>query len=114
MTASATTSGSATIKQARRAVSGEALLVTYACYVWRQAEVAMKTASIVGVVLIVLGVIALVYGGISYTRQEKILDLGPIEATTETRETIPLPPILGALALAGGIVLLVVGARRAG
>jgi len=74
----------------------------------------VKTASIVGVVLIVLGVIALVYGGISYTRQEEFLDLGPIEATRETRETIPLPPVLGALALAGGIVLLVVGARRTG
>ena len=67
---------------------------------------------IAGIVLIVLGALALAYGGISYTKREKVLDIGPIEATTETRETIPLPPLLGGLALAGGIVLLVVGSRR--
>jgi uncharacterized membrane protein YidH (DUF202 family) len=67
---------------------------------------------IIGVVLIVLGVIALAYGGISYTREEKILDIGPIEATAERRETIPLPPVLGALALVGGVALLVVASRR--
>ena len=67
---------------------------------------------IVGIVLIVLGALALAYGGISYTKREKVLDIGPIEATAETRETIPLPPVLGAIALAGGIVLLVVGSRR--
>jgi hypothetical protein len=74
-----------------------------------QEEPVMK---IVGIVLIVLGVIALAYGGISYTREEKVLDIGPIEATAERRETIPLPPILGGLALAGGIVLLIAGSRR--
>ena len=67
---------------------------------------------IVGVVLIVIGIIALAYGGISYTKREKVLDIGPIEATTERRETIPLPPLLGGLALAGGVVLLIVGSRR--
>jgi hypothetical protein len=67
---------------------------------------------IVGIVLIVLGVVALAYGGISYTRKEKVLDIGPIEATTETRETIPLPPILGGLALAGGVALLIAGSRK--
>lgn len=67
---------------------------------------------IAGIILIVLGVIALAYGGISYTREEKVLDIGPIEATAETRETIPLPPLLGGLALAGGIVLLIAGAKR--
>jgi hypothetical protein len=67
---------------------------------------------IVGVVLIVIGVIALAYGGITYTKREKVLDIGPIQATTEKRETIPLPPLLGGLALAGGIVLLIVGSRR--
>jgi uncharacterized membrane protein YidH (DUF202 family) len=72
----------------------------------------MKTASVVGIVLIVVGVIALAYGGINYTTREKVIDVGPIEASRETRETIPLPPILGAMALAGGVVLLVVGARR--
>ncbi len=67
---------------------------------------------IVGILLIVLGVIALAYGGISYTREEKVLDIGPIEATAERKETIPLPPILGGLALAGGIVLLIAGSRK--
>ena len=67
---------------------------------------------IVGVVLIVIGIIGLAYGGISYTKREKVLDIGPIEATTERRETIPLPPVLGGLALAGGIVLLIAGSRR--
>ena len=67
---------------------------------------------IAGILLIVVGVIALAYGGISYTRQKKVIDLGPIQATTKTRETIPLPPVLGVAAIAGGIVLLVVSGRR--
>ena len=67
---------------------------------------------IVGVLLIVLGVIALAYGGITYTTREKVIDIGPIEATTERRETIPLPPVLGALALVGGIALLIAGSRK--
>ena len=69
----------------------------------------MKVAAIV---LIVVGVIALAYGGISYTREKKVLDLGPVEATTETRERIPLPPILGVAAIAGGVILLVVAGRK--
>lgn len=69
---------------------------------------------IVGILLIVLGIIALIYGGISYTREETLVDLGPIQAKTETRETIPLPPILGALALIGGVVLLVADSRKKG
>jgi hypothetical protein len=67
---------------------------------------------IVGVLLIVVGVIALAYGGITYTRREKVIDIGPIEATTERRETIPLPPVLGALALVGGIALMIAGSRK--
>jgi hypothetical protein len=66
---------------------------------------------LVGIVLIVLGIVALAYGGISYTRREKVLDIGPIEATAEKRETIPLPPVLGGLALAGGVVLLIYGSK---
>jgi hypothetical protein len=69
-------------------------------------------AKIVGIVLIVLGIVALAYGGISYTRREQVIDIGPIEATAERRETIPLPPILGGLALAGGVVLLIYGAKN--
>lgn len=67
---------------------------------------------IVGLILIVLGIVALIWGGISYTREEKVLDIGPIEATAETRETIPLPPLLGALSLVGGVALMIVGSRR--
>jgi hypothetical protein len=67
---------------------------------------------ILAIVLIVFGVVALAYGGITYTRKEKVLDIGPIEATAEHRETVPLPPVLGGIALAGGIVLLVMGGRR--
>jgi hypothetical protein len=67
---------------------------------------------ILAIVLIVFGVVALAYGGITYTRTEKVLDIGPIEATAEHRETVPLPPVLGGIALAGGIVLLVMGGRR--
>jgi uncharacterized membrane protein YidH (DUF202 family) len=69
----------------------------------------MKIAAIV---LIVVGVIALAYGGISYTRDKKVLDIGPVEATTKTRETIPLPPVLGVAAIAGGVVLLLVSGRK--
>jgi len=64
-----------------------------------------------GVILVLLGIIGLFAGGISYTRREEILDVGPIEATVEKRERIPLPPIAGAIALSCGIVLLM---RRRG
>jgi hypothetical protein len=67
---------------------------------------------LIGIVLIVIGVIALAYGGITYTRREKVLDIGPLEATTEKRETIPLPPVLGGLALVGGVVLLLYGGKK--
>ena len=71
----------------------------------------MKSATLIGVLLIVLGIGALAYQGFTYTSEEKILDIGPIEATKETTKTIPLPPIVGALSLIGGIVLVVTGAR---
>ena len=71
----------------------------------------MRTATVIGILLIVLGVIALAYQGITYTTREKVIDLGPIKATKETEKTIPLPPILGGAALAGGVVLLIAGAR---
>jgi len=67
---------------------------------------------IVAIVLIAIGVISLAYEGITYTTREKILEVGPLKATAEKEKTIPLPPILGGLALAGGVVLLVVAARR--
>jgi hypothetical protein len=60
----------------------------------------------IGVILIVLGLVALAYQGISYTTREKVIDIGPIEASKETKKTIPLPPVLGIVAIAGGVVLL--------
>jgi hypothetical protein len=73
----------------------------------------MKAATLIGILLIVLGVATFAYQGITYTTREKIVDLGPIEATKETRKTIPLPPVLGALSLAGGIALVMAGAKKA-
>ena len=67
---------------------------------------------IVGIVLIVIGVISLAVGGISYTKREKVIDLGPIQATADRQKTIPLPPLLGGLALAGGVVLLIAGSKK--
>ncbi len=72
----------------------------------------MKSTSLAGIVLIVLGVLALAYQGITYTRHERVLDVGPIHASADTKETVPIPPVLGALAIAGGIALLVLGSKR--
>jgi uncharacterized membrane protein len=68
---------------------------------------------LVGIALIVLGIVAFAYQGITYTSREKIIDIGPIQATADTQKTIPLSPLLGGLALVGGIVLVVVGAKKA-
>lgn len=73
----------------------------------------MKSLTLAGIVLIVLGIAALVFGRVSYTSREKVLDIGPIEATAETRETIPIPTIAGIGMLLGGVGLVVAGARRA-
>jgi uncharacterized membrane protein len=67
---------------------------------------------LIGIVLIVLGVVVLAYQGITYTSREKIIDIGPLQATADTKKTIPVSPILGGLALAGGIVLVIVGAKN--
>jgi uncharacterized membrane protein HdeD (DUF308 family) len=72
----------------------------------------MRPRLIIGVILIVLGVVALAIGGINYTTKEKVLEIGPLKAEAEKEHTIPLPPLLGAIALIGGIVLIAVGARR--
>lgn len=68
--------------------------------------------TLVGIALIVLGVVAFTYQGITYTSREKVIDIGPFQATAETEKTIPLSPLLGGLALVGGIVLVVVGAKK--
>jgi len=72
----------------------------------------MKPINWVAILLIVLGALALAYQGIDYTRQRRVLDVGSVHLTAETHERIPLPPILGGLALVGGVVLLLVGARN--
>src|SRR5205814_6561202 len=74
----------------------------------RALEVDVK---LIGVLLLVFGIVALALGGITYTKREKVLDIGPITATTERDKTIPLSPIVGLAAVAGGIVLIGVGAR---
>ena len=65
----------------------------------------------IGIVLIVLGIVALIFGGISYTKKENVFDVGPIHATAEHKKTIPLPPLLGAVSLIGGVILLVAGKK---
>jgi len=72
----------------------------------------IKPLTLVGIALIVLGIVAFAYQGITYTSREKIIDIGPIQATADTQKTIPLSPLLGGLALVGGIVLVVVGAKK--
>jgi len=69
--------------------------------------------TLVGIALIVLGIVAFAYQGITYTSREKIIDIGPFQATADTQKTIPLSPLVGGMALVGGIVLVVVGAKKA-
>jgi hypothetical protein len=72
----------------------------------------MKPISILGVALIALGVVALIYQGITYTSRETVIDIGPIHATADREKTLPLSPVLGVVAVAGGVVLLVAGMRK--
>ena len=72
----------------------------------------IKPTVLLGIALIVLGIVAFAYQGITYTTREKVIDLGPIQASVDTKKTIPLPPILGGLVLAGGIVLVMAGTKK--
>lgn len=72
----------------------------------------MKPLLLLAIFLIVLGAVAFVYQGISYTTGEKVIDLGPLKVTSEKTRTIPLPPLLGGMALAGGVVVLLLLARK--
>ncbi len=71
----------------------------------------MKPATIIGLILIVLGIIGFATGGISFTHQKKDVDLGPVEVSHETKDTFPISPVLSTLALLGGVGLVAVGAR---
>jgi hypothetical protein len=72
----------------------------------------MRPKIIIAIMLISLGIAAFAYQGITYTTREKVVDLGPIHVTAEKTKTLPLPPILGAIAIVGGIVLLVMGSKK--
>lgn len=72
----------------------------------------MKPAGIVGIILIAIGIIALAYGGFSYTKREKIIDAGPLQVSADREKTVPFPPILGGICLVGGIVLVLVGNKK--
>jgi len=72
----------------------------------------MKTNTLIGIILIVVGIVAFAYQGITYTTREKVVDLGPLQVTADKTRTFPLPPIVGGIALVGGIVLLVMGSKK--
>lgn len=72
----------------------------------------MKAAAMLGVLLIIAGVAALAYQGFTYTSREKVLDIGPIHATADRDKTVFVPPVVGIVAVAGGIVLVVAGSRK--
>jgi hypothetical protein len=74
----------------------------------------MKMITLIGIVLVVLGLAALAYQGITYTTRETVIDIGPITATAERQRTFPLPPVLGIVAVAGGVALIMAGARKRG
>jgi hypothetical protein len=69
----------------------------------------MKPAGVVGIILIAIGIVALAYGGFTYTTREKVIDAGPLQVSADRERTIPFPPILGGLCLVGGIVLVLAG-----
>jgi hypothetical protein len=72
----------------------------------------MRPTAIIGVVLILIGVAALVYQGITYTTRETVIDIGPLHATADREKNVPLPPVLGGIIVVGGVVLLVAGLRK--
>jgi hypothetical protein len=74
----------------------------------------LKSTAIAGIALIVIGLAALAYQGITYTTRETVLDIGPIHATAERERTFPLPPVLGIAAVAGGVALLFAGRLKRG
>ena len=72
----------------------------------------MKPLALIGLLLIVVGLVGLVYQGVTYTSRETVIDIGPLHATAERQKTLPLPPVVGIAAVAGGVVLLIAGMRK--
>ena len=73
----------------------------------------MKPAGIVGIILIIAGAFILIYGSITYTTHKKVIDVGPLQASTKEHKTIPLPPIVGIVLIGGGVVLVIAGRKKA-
>lgn len=71
----------------------------------------MRSGTLIGIALVVIGLISLAYQGITYTTQPKVVEIGPIQATRQEHKTIPLPPIIGIIALAGGVIVLAADRR---
>ena len=72
----------------------------------------MKTNTLLGILLIAIGIVAFAYQGITYKTREKVVDIGSLHITAEKTKTLPLPPIVGAVALVGGIALLFMGSKK--
>jgi hypothetical protein len=72
----------------------------------------MRPNSIIGILLIVVGLVALLMGGFSYTKNDKVLDVGPLQATVQRKERVPISPLVGGLAMAAGVALLLVGRKE--
>ena len=72
----------------------------------------MRTNTIIAIILIAIGIVSFAYQGITYQKKEKVVDIGPIEVTSEKTKKLPIPPIVGAIALVGGIVLLITDRKR--
>jgi uncharacterized membrane protein YidH (DUF202 family) len=75
-------------------------------------DLSMNVRYIVGALLVVVGLVSLLLGGFRWSQEKTVVDIGPIEATTTEHKTLPIPPVVGVLALVGGIVVLVVPTRR--
>jgi hypothetical protein len=71
----------------------------------------MKPVTVIGIILILLGIVGFIMGGFSFTHEKKVVDMGPVQIRHQEKKTVPIPPILSAIALVGGIGLVVVGAR---
>jgi uncharacterized membrane protein HdeD (DUF308 family) len=82
------------------------------CYINNAEEAPMGGTRLIGIVLIVLGLAALAWPAITFTRTEEVLDVGPVEVTTQERERIPIPPLVGGVAVAAGVALIVLGGRK--